>query len=176
MKKTGILFVVILVLASCTEIVFEEAQPAGAKALKEIPRELWGKFGMVILNEESILEISANAIVNDDGTAYLSDSLIVKKLGDRYVVNVRNTDPEKGNAGSWQAFVLEDKGCGFVKATSFFINSDTYLEQFTGLYPQHELIDGGQSKTIIISPTAAQFNEILANDSVTVSMILERLN
>lgn len=176
MKKTGILVLAIIVLASCTEIVFEEAQPAGARALKEIPKELRGKFGLVILNEETVMEITANSIVNDDGEAYLSDSLIIKKLGDRYVVNVKNTDPQEGNIGSWQSFVLEDRGCGFVKATSFFINSETYTEQFIGQFPDHELIDGGQSKTIIIRPTAAQFNQILADDSVTVSMILERLN
>ena len=176
MKKSGIIILCVVVLASCTEVVFKDAQPAGAKALKEIPRELRGKFGLVILNEETVMEITENGIINDDGTAYLSDSLIVKKMGNRFVINRKQLDGEGEKAGTWQSYVLEDKGCGFVKATSFFINSDTYVQQFTELYPDNTFIDEGQNKTIIINPTAAQFGELVANDSVTVSMILERLN
>lgn len=165
----------VVVLASCTEITFREAQPVGAKALKEIPRELQGKFGLVILNEESIMEITANSIYNEDGMTYLSDSLIVKKLGNRYVVNRKVGEGHEGKIGTWQTYVLEDKGCGFVKATSFFINSDTYAQVFMES-TEHTLIDEGQNKTIIVNPTANQFNNLVADDSVTVSMILERLN
>jgi hypothetical protein len=176
MKRLSILVLTILVLSSCTEVVFQEAQPAGAKALKEIPKELRGKFGLVILNEETVMEITANSIVNDDGMAYLSDSLVIKKLGNRYVMNRKQLDGEGDKVGTWQTYVLEDKGCGFVKATSFFINSETYIGQITQQFPDNTFIDEGQNKTIIINPTAAEFNELIADDSVTVSMILERLN
>ena len=176
MKKLLTIILVGVVLSSCTEIVFEEAQPAGAKALKEIPKEFHGKFGLVILNEESIMEITANSITNDDGMAYLSDSLIIKKLDNRYVLSRKQLEGEGDKYGTWQTYVLEDKGCGFVKATSFFINSDSYTEQFTQLYPDNTFIDEGQNKTIIIKPTADQFKSLVADDSVTVSMILERLN
>lgn len=162
--------------ASCTEIVFEEAQPAGVKGLNEIPMELRGTFGLVILNEKTTVEITANSIINDEGTAFLSDSLIIKKLGNRYVMNRKTLDGNEGKMGTWQTYVLEDKGCGFVKATSFFINSDSYREKFISAYPGNTLIDEGQSKTIVIKPTAAQFNNLLEDDSVTVSMILERLD
>lgn len=176
MKKLVIFILSVAVLSSCTEIVFEEAQPAGAKALKQIPKEFQGKFGMVILNEETIMEITSNSIVNDDGKAYLSDSLVIKKLDNRYVLSRKQLDGQGDKVGTWQTYVLEDKGCGFVKATSFFINSETYIEQFTQLYPDNNFIDEGQNKTIIIKPTANQFKQLLANDSVTVSMILERLD
>lgn len=166
----------LLVLSSCTEVVFKEAQPAGAKALNEIPKEFHGKFGLVILNEESVMEITANSITNDDGMAYLSDSLIIKKLDHRYVLSRKQLAAEGDKQGTWQTYVLEDKGCGFVKATSFYINSDSYVEQFTQEFADNTFIDEGQSKTIIIKPTAAQFKELVADDSVTVSMILERLD
>jgi len=174
MKKILIYSLSILLLTSCTEVIFEEAQPTGAKALKEFPKELQGKFGLVILNEESVVEIGKNSIMNEDGTAYLSDSLIVKKLGDRYVVNIKIAEGSDEKKGNWQSYILEDKGCGFVKATSFIV-SDEYVENFTQLY-ENRMVGGDQNKSIIIKPTAAQFNEILADDSVTVSMILERLN
>lgn len=176
MKKVALFILSVFVLASCTEVVFEEAQPAGATALKEIPKELQGKFGMVILNEETVMEITANSINNDDGMAYLSDSLIIKKLGNRYVMNRKISEGNEDKIGTWQTYVLEDKGCGFVKATSFFINSDSYIEKFTTQYPGNKFLDEGQNKTIIIKPTAAQFSNLIADDSVTVSMILERLN
>jgi hypothetical protein len=176
MKNFVILILSVVILSSCTEVVFKEAQPASAKALKEIPQELRGKFGLVILNEETIMEITANSIVNDDGMAYLSDSLVIKKLDNRYVLSRKQLDGEGDKVGTWQTYVLEDKGCGFVKATSFFINSDSYVEQFTQKFPDNTFIDGGENKTIIIKPTAAQFKELVADDSVTVSMILERLD
>ena len=121
------------------------------------------------------MEITANSIYNDDGMAYLSDSLVIKKLGDKYVVNRKVGEGHEDKIGSWQTYVLEDKGCGFVKATSFFINSDTYTQVFMD-GNEHKLIDEGQNKTIIVNPTADQFNNLVADDSVTVSMILERLN
>lgn len=180
MKNLAILFVVLFAVTACTEVHFEQAQPVGAKALKEIPKELQGKFGLVILGEESILEISSNSIIKDDGKedvgeAYLSDSLIIKKLGNRYVLNTMNKDPN-GLKEDWSVFVFEEKGCGFVKVTSFFVNSDTYTQKLIEQYPDHKLVDGGQSKTLTLSPSADQFKSLLADDSVTVSMILERLN
>ena len=176
MKRVLTLILVVAFLSSCTEVVFQEAQPAGAKALKEIPKELQGKFGLVILNEETVMEITANSIVNDDGMAYLSDSLVIKKLDNRYVINRKQLAGDGEKLGTWQTYVLEDKGCGFVKATSFFINSDSYVEEFTQQYPDNTFIDEGQNKTIIIKPTAAEFKQLVADDSVTVSMILERLD
>ena len=176
MKNSAVIILMVFVLASCTEVVFEEAQPAGVKGLNEIPRELRGTFGLVILNEETTVQITANSIVNDDGKAFLSDSLIIKKLGNRYVMNRKILDGNDGKLGKWQTYVLEDKGCGFVKATSFFINSDSYQEKFSSEYPDNTLLAEGQSKTIIIKPTAAQFSKLLKDDSVTVSMILERLD
>lgn len=172
MKK----FIILLagVLLSCTEIVFDEPQPVGSRSVNSFPAGLQGKFNLVVLNEETILEIGSNHIVNDNGQAYISDSLVVKKLGDRYVVNVKLNDEVEAKNGRWQSYVLEEKGCGFVKATSFIINSDSYIDKFIENYGG-EQVGEGQSKTIISRPTAKQFNSLLADDSVTVSIILERL-
>ena len=174
MKKILLFTLSIFILTSCTEIIFEEAQPVGVKAMNQFPNELQGKFGLVILNEESIVEIGKNSIKNEDGIAYLSDSLIVKKLGDRYVVNIKIAEGSEEKKGNWQTYVLEDRGCGFVKATSFIVSED-YIEDFTSQY-ENKTIGDQQNRSIIIKPTAAQFNTILADDSVTVSMILERLD
>ena len=175
MKNTLIFSLSLLLIISCTEVIFEEPQPAGVKGLKEMPKELHGQFTFVILNEETVLEIAGNYITNDDGKAYISDSLIVKKLGNRYVVNIQVNEGSDEKLGKWQTYVLEDKGCGFVKATSFIINSESYIPQFAAQY-ENQQIGEGQEKSIIIKPTAGQFNSILADDSVTVSVILERID
>jgi hypothetical protein len=70
--------------------------------------------------------------------------------------------------------VLEDRGCGFVKATTFVINSDSYVEQFKESY-NGTLIGQGQEKSMIVKPDASRFNTMLKDDSVTVSIILERV-
>ena len=173
MKNFVVFLFVGLALFSCTEIVFEEPQPPGAKAIDHIPKEIQGKFSFVVLNEETLLEIGEDYLTKEDEKVYLSDSLIIKKVGNRYVVNTM-IDQGEGKAGNWQVYVLEDKGCGFVKATTFIINSDTYVEPFNKMY-NGTMLGEGQEKTIVVKTTADQFNNILADDSVTVSIILERV-
>lgn len=173
MKKLVLILAVGIVLTSCTEVIFEEPQPLGVKQLKSIPSELQGSFSFVIMNEETLMEIGSNYITGDDDRSYLSDSLIIKKMGNQFIVNKRIDDAGE-KEGMWEVYVLEDKGCGFVKATSFIINSDTYVSKFeasTG----GTVIGEGQEKSMIIKPTADQFNSILKDDSVTVSIILERV-
>jgi hypothetical protein len=173
MKNIFVLLAIGLFLFSCTEIIFEEPQPLGAESINSIPKDLQGSFSFLILNEETIMEIGENFITGDKDRAFLSDSLIIKKIGDRYVVNKLISKGE-GKLGKWEIYVLENKGCGFVKATTFVINSDSYVEQFKTAYGG-EIIGGGQEKSLIVKPSAEQFNAILEDDSVTISLILERI-
>lgn len=174
MKKTVILVLATIVFFSCTQVIFENPQPADGKALNKMPAELQGSYSFVILNEETIMEIGENFIDGDDGKAFLSDSVVLKKVGNRYVVNKKITEAQDETNGKWQAYVLEDKGCGFVKATSFFINSDSYVQPFL-TYSGGIQVGDGQEKSIIVKSGADQFNTMLADDSITVSMILERI-
>lgn len=173
MKNLAVLLVSGLLLISCTEIIFEEPQPLGAKSLNSIPKELQGKFSFLILNEETLMEVGENYITGEDDKSYLSDSLIIKQLGDLYVVN-KLINKGEGKEGKWEVYTLEDKGCGFVKATTFVINSDSYVEQFKTAYGG-TVIGEGQEKSMIVSPDNKQFKEIMKDDSVTVSIILERV-
>ncbi len=174
MKKILSLVILCFFLISCTEVIFEEPQPLGAKSLKSIPKELRGSFSFLIMNEETLMEIGENYITGEDDKAFLSDSLIVKQVGNLYVINKLIREGE-GKEGKWEVYTLEDKGCGFVKATTFVINNDSYLEQFKIAYGG-TLIGEGQEKTMIIKPDKNQFNAIMLDDSVTVSIILERID
>lgn len=174
MKRSVLIVLVGLFLYSCTEVIFENPQPMNAKSLTSIPNELQGKFSFLVLNEETLMEIGKNFITDDKSKAYLSDSLVINKIGNRYVINKLISQGED-KAGKWNVYVLEDKGCGFVKATTFVINSDTYVEPFNASY-NGTLIGQGQEKAIIVNPQANQFDNLLKDDSVTVSIILERVN
>ena len=70
MKRLLSLVVLYLFLISCTEVIFEEPQPLGAKSLKTIPKELRGNFSFLIMNEETLMEVGENFItglsVNDE--------------------------------------------------------------------------------------------------------------
>ena len=174
MKNLILIIVFGLFFMSCTEIIFEETQPLGAETLNTIPKELHGTFAFLILNEETLMEIGENYITGEDAKAFLSDSLIVKKMGNLYVVNKLISKGE-GKMGKWEVYTLEDKGCGFVKATTFVINSDSYVEKFQSTYGG-TVLGEGQEKSIIIKPDSKQFNAIMEDDSVTVSIILERIS
>jgi hypothetical protein len=174
MKNLFALLVSVFLLISCTEVIFEEPQPLGVKSLNSIPKELQGQFSFLILNEETLMEVGENFITGEDDKSYLSDSLIIKQMGNLYVVNKLISKGE-GKEGKWEVYTLEDKGCGFVKATTFIINSETYVEQFKTTY-RGSVIGEGQEKSMIVKPDSKQFKAIMKDDSVTVSIILERVN
>ena len=173
MKNLYLLLSLCLALASCTEILFEDPQPLAANSLKKIPKEFQGGFSFVVLSEQTYMEIGENYISDEDGRTYLSDSLIIKKVGTHYVVNKKISEGDL-KEGKWQVYLLEDKGCGFIKATAFVINSDSYMEEFQNKY-EATLLGDGQEKSMVVKPSVEQFNTILTDDSVRVSVILERV-
>ena len=173
MKNLFLLFIVALFSFSCTEVVFESPQPANAKELKEFPASLQGKYTFVMLNEQEVLEISAKYIDGEDGKQFLSDSLVLKKMGDTYVINQLINKEGEAN-GKWSAVILEEKGCGFLKATVFVISEDQHVEPFKEQYGA-TLVGQGKEKQLIASPDDKQFKNISEDKKTTLSVILEKL-
>ncbi|MCB0495487.1 MAG: hypothetical protein KDC79_05095 [Cyclobacteriaceae bacterium] len=174
MKNLFFILFLALFSFSCTEVVFETPQPAKAKQLKEFPSSLQGKYTFVMLNEQEILEIASNYIDGKDGRQYLSDSLVIKKLGSKYVFNQRINKEGSATNGKWSSVVLEEKGCGFLKATAFVISEDEYVQPFTDAYGA-SLEGSGQEKQLIVNPSDEQFNKISEDKQATLSVILEKL-
>lgn len=171
--KNLLLVILTIFTFSCTEIVFESPQPEKAKALKEIPSSLQGKYTFVMLNEQEVLEISSNYIDGEDGKQYLSDSLVIKKLGNNYVFNQR-ISKEGPTKGKWSSVMLEEKGCGFIKATVFVISEDEYVQSFTDMY-KATMEGEGQEKQLIIEPSDKDFTKLSQDKQATLSVILEKL-
>ena len=76
--------------------------------------------------------------------------------------------------GKWSSVILEEKGCGFLKATVFVISEDEAVEPFKEMY-NATLVVGGQEKQMIISPDDDQFKALSEDRKSTLSVILEKL-
>jgi hypothetical protein len=91
-----------LMLASCKEVSFREAQPAGVPALKEVPVALHGKYapanatpddkGDTLLIESWGYHFKDSQDKDWLGRGVISDSLIIKFYKDYYFVNFRSGD------------------------------------------------------------------------------------
>jgi hypothetical protein len=101
MRTLLLVFSWTLLLASCREVTFKEAQPAGIKPLRELPAALQGKY---IIREEDGSKTDTLVIeswgyhfmdAKDKdwlGRGVLSDSLVVKFYDNYYFVNFRSGD------------------------------------------------------------------------------------
>jgi hypothetical protein len=108
MKKSAIVLILI-VLFSCKEITFKEPQPRGKKALKEIPKDLVGRY---LLKDDKngdadtlVVNSKGYFAVSDKKGGQLGDSLVVKKYKGYYFVNV-NDNPE------WRLRVIQQEKNG----------------------------------------------------------------
>ena len=162
-----------ILLLSCTEVVFETPQPHGDKELKEIPSSLQGSYSFVVLNEQQVINITSDYFEGDDGRKFLSDSLVMKKVDDKYFIN-QLISKEGDTKGKWSVFIFEEKGCGFLKATAFIVSEDAYVTSMVESY-NAALVGGGQEKQLIINPSDKEFAKLSEDRNATLSIILEKV-
>ncbi len=175
MLKFNIFFAAIVIFSSCTEVVFDAPQPPGAKNLSEIPLDLQGSYSFVVLNEQESIHITSEYFDGDEGKKYLSDSLILRKMDDKYVIN-QLIKKEGETKGMWSVYTFEPKGCGFLKATAFIISEDEYVPTFTEAY-SGVLVGAEQEKQLIVHTKKAKTFRTIANDrEATLGIILEKLD
>ncbi len=174
LKSTLIVLAISLSFFSCTEVVFEAPQPPEGTNLTVIPDALVGDFSFVVLNEQEAIHITNEYFDGDEGKKYLSDSLILRKMGNKYVVN-QLINKEGDTNGKWSVFIFEEKGCGFLKATTFMISEDEYLPAFTEAYDAIQ-VGGGQEKQLIINPKdLATFEQLTKDREASLAIILEKI-
>lgn len=114
MKKFIIILLCGISLTSCVEVLYEKTQPQKTNTLNTFPKELQGKYYISYkdsLNESDTLVISTNYfteltltkkenIQQEKMKVYLSDSLVLKELGNNYVLNFKEKE-------TWMALVLK---------------------------------------------------------------------
>jgi len=176
MLKSILFFIGIIIISfSCTEVAFDAPQPPEGKDLTEIPDALIGSYSFVVLNEQEAIHITKDYFDGDEGgKKYLSDSLILRKMGNKYVIN-QLINKEGETKGKWSVYTFEEKGCGFLKATAFIISKDEYLPTFMETYSGTEA-GGGQEKQIIINIDSKEaFDKLSKDREATLAIILEKM-
>lgn len=126
MKTFGVFLFLPILLYSCKEISFQEAQPAGVTALTEIPKALQGRYqGMDDKgNDTDTLIVESWGYhfkdgKNNDwlGRGVLSDSLVVKYYENLYFVNFRT-------GKHWVLRVIKVKSSGSLEFMAINIGDD----------------------------------------------------
>jgi hypothetical protein len=96
--RYAFIFLVLITVASCTEISFKEAQPKGIKKLGSFPASLCGKY---VIPDDSSSRKQDTLIIKKDGYwitggseradwldhGVLSDTIVLKKYKDYYFLN-----------------------------------------------------------------------------------------
>ena len=141
--KIVYLLITIAFLTSCSDIYFTEPQPIGGKNLNSFPDAITGEYRLPVVKRNMIIE--KNKITDADGKeTFLSDSLIVRKLNDYYVINMRS-DGEKNKdlKGAWNVFLMKTNDCNNLEIIDFTLdkNEETinyYSEKYDGIVIKDE--------------------------------------
>lgn len=103
----SILIIMVLFLSSCTQVYFEEAQPAGKRNIPRFPDKLTGLY--LSVSGDSILRINKDNLIiylenGKDLRFSLDDNMVLKKYKGEYYINVQNREKPY-----WILFVFSRK-------------------------------------------------------------------
>lgn len=86
-----LLTAIVLCVVSCKEVTFKEPQPRGKRALRDIPKELRGRYAIAAADDDEkdtlIVSDQGFYVTSDSTQAFLSDTLILKRYSGYYFVN-----------------------------------------------------------------------------------------
>lgn len=107
MKQLIYSLALLLLMASCDQVIFPEPQPKKVKSLKEIPGELRGVF--LDHNGDTLFVYAHSFTYRSDDfvdmkNVYLSDSAVLKKYQERYFFNTMIWVDEESY---WLTYMLE---------------------------------------------------------------------
>jgi hypothetical protein len=156
-----------LLLYSCKEVTFREAQPSGILTLKEIPPELRGIYqtydGQTGETGDTLIIESWGYHFKDKedqdwlGKGALSDSLVVKFYENYYFVNFREDN-------QWVLRLIRQKSPGVLEFMSIDIQDDSkrreMLRKLSRKMPVKE-IERNDDTFYQINPTPAQLMALI---------------
>jgi hypothetical protein len=151
-----------LLLLSCTEITFPEAQPRHVKPLSEVPPALVGMYQPYSkvdgeTGDTLIIESWGYHFKNDKdqdwlGRGVISDSLVVKFYKDYYFVNFREQD-------QWVLRVVRQKSPGVLEFLSIDLSDESTRKNILNkLGKKFQIKEIGRDESLYyqINPTPAQ--------------------
>lgn len=171
MKKIAYISLLTIFSYSCIDVKFEEAQPIETNSLKSFPKELRGQFTLegVEPNDIEIITIGENYfteidLIKSDSTTkkkkniYLSDSLVLKKLEENYLLNFKNEE-------YWSVYLINQ-----IDNNSFSVkwidgDNEEIINKLKLMTPTKEIVDDdGKISSYLINPTKANLKKILKQD------------
>lgn len=156
-----------MLLYSCKEVSFKEPQPAGIKALKEVPADLRGTY---IARDKATGELGDSIIIESWGyrmadqnekdwlgKGVLSDSLVVKFYENYYFVNFREGD-------QWVLRLLRQKSPGIWEFLSIDVQDEAKRREMLRKLSRKvtlKEIHKGDDTFYQINPTPAQLMSLI---------------
>lgn len=149
-----------MLMASCVEVYFEQAQPAGVKAKNEFPKSMQG---MYVADEKDTLLITQYKIKdkNDkqEPDMILSSDLVLKKYKGYYYINQKNED------GLWEVGIISVEKNGSLNVIYIDGNKKEKIERLKQLVETTIILDDeGKEDYYVINPTKKELIELLDHD------------
>lgn len=173
--KTLQFFLLALLTSSCTFIVFDEPMPPGETSLDRVPEILRGHYTYEVEQMISEVEIGENYFISDSLPEYLSDSLVLKPFGKKYILNKKIIDPKTEADGKWLCYILDPGKGGLLNVDVFCVADTTYEEKLIAKY------GGKQMKApkkmgdtfLFLEPDLKQFKKLMKDKKTRIPVVLK---
>lgn len=170
MKRCLVLIGIILIFASCDQVIFPEPQPKKVNPLKEIPADLQGTY---LDQDGDTLYINENSFsyyhdLGDFGNVVLTDTSVLKFYQDHYFYSF----PKYINKEQyWVSYILAVKGdsSGF-DLLGMDPGDIVKLAKLQEITSKVKDIEDGDSQYYLFAPKRRHYKKIIS-DSVFTKMI-----
>jgi hypothetical protein len=168
MKQYIILFLITSLLTACISVEFKDPQPKKGKPLNEYPEEFIGTYtspdlDTIIVGKtyfiSNSLSLETDNKVKTTQKIELSDSVLLKKVGHTFILNMRSKE-------NW-SIVIFSKSSNGLTIDTFNANDKEFLAKLKSITKTEEVRDtDGNLKKIILNPTEKEFKKIINTPSL----------
>lgn len=173
--KTLQFFLLALLVSSCTFIVFDEPMPPGETALDRVPESLRGHYTYKVEEMISEVEIGENYFISDSVPEYLSDSLVIKPFGKKFILNKKIIAPKLESDEKWLCYILSPGKDGNLNVNVFCVADTTYEEKLIAKYGGKQIKAPKElgETFLFLDPDLKQFKKLSKNRKATIPLVLK---
>lgn len=169
------IFLLAVLASSCTFIVFDEPMPPGETALDRVPESLRGHYTYKVEQMTSEVAIGENYFISDSLPEYLSDSLVLKPFGKRYILNKKIIDPKMEADGKWLCYILSPEKGGILNVDVFCVADTTYEAKLIAKYGGKQIkAPKKMGETFLfLDPDLKQFKKLSKDKKTRIPLVLK---
>lgn len=174
MKKIIFTSIFLIFLSSCIDVKFEEAQPNSTNPLSAFPKELQGTFyieseepdeidtisiGNTFFSEIHLLKLDSSPSIKRKNV-HLSDSLILKKLANNYILNFKDKK-------YWSAFLITRINTEGFSVSYIDGNNENTINKLKKLTETKDIVDeSGEINGHLINPSKSTLKKIIKDKKI----------